>query len=157
MNPTFKKSYFGANMWRLDPYRQSEKPEDVVNLPDCHSMTFLVAHSATQYISLFVCLFVCLFVTLFQIQAIILSLPAYSHLIHFSIIVWPICQYPLVNLPFLWIFWSFNQGSSVTLLFVYLYLKAFLSKKSINAQQSASNWPCFSILCRVFYFTEIYI
>ena len=36
----------------------------------------------------------------------------------------------------------FNQISSVTLLFVYTNLKAFLDKKSINAQRSASYWPC---------------
>ena len=37
---------------------------------------------------------------------------------------------------------SFNQVSSVTLLFVCPNLKALLGKQSINAQQSASYWPC---------------
>ena len=41
MTHTLKTSYLGANMWSLDPSRQSEKPEGVVNLPDCYSMTLL--------------------------------------------------------------------------------------------------------------------
>ena len=45
---------------------------------------FLAALSATQYISLSVCVFVCPSVTVFQIQAIILSLLAYSILLKFN-------------------------------------------------------------------------
>ena len=81
-----------------------------------HLFSLLVAHSATQYISLSVCLFVRSFVrsfvTLFQIQAIILSLLAYSNLLFSSVelsdqltkIPWLICLvYPFyeVSIKFL--------------------------------------------------------
>ena len=62
--------------------------------------SLLVAHSATQYISLFVCLSVCLFVRhTFQIQAVIFSLLAFLILLQFSRIVGLISLDLLVHMP----------------------------------------------------------
>ena len=71
----------------------------------------LVAHSATQYISLSVCMFVrSFFHHTFSNSRF--SLLAYSILLQFTRVVWPISPDSLVS-P-LWILWSFNQFSSVT-------------------------------------------